>query len=102
MRSCKFSDAENEVGLVLSRAGIFETQKDNDDFTNCPTHRSNLGVGWSRGSSRCRVPKEVSGHGKGRVKSILKADRGIGKRVSQVALMMSGKFIQPGSGKLPP
>ena len=34
-------------------------------------------------------------------KSIPKVDRGIGKRVYvlQVALMMSGKFIQPGSGK---
>ena len=64
-----------------------------DDFTNCPTHRSNLGVGWNRGSnSRCRVPKEMSGHGKGRVKSIPKADRGVGKRVSQIVLKMSGKF----------
>ena len=74
--------------------------KDINDFTVCPTHRSNLGVGWSRGSnSRCRVPKEVSGHCNGRVKSILKADKGIGKRVSRVVLKMSGKFIQPGSGK---
>ena len=45
------------------------------------------------------MPKEVSGHCNGKVKSILKVDRGIGKRVSQVALRMSGKFIQPGSGK---
>ena len=59
-----------------------------------------IDVGWSRGSnSRCRVPKEVSGHCNGRVKSILKADKGIGKRVSRVVLKMSGKFIQPGSGK---
>ena len=51
-------------------------------------------VRWSRGSnSRCRVPKVVSGHGKGRVKSIPKADSGIGKRVSQIVLKMSGKFI---------
>ena len=49
LRSCKFSDPENEVDLVLSRAGIFETSKDIDDFINCPTHKSNLGVGWSRG-----------------------------------------------------
>ena len=34
LRSCKFSDPENEVDLVLSRAGIFETPKDIDDFTN--------------------------------------------------------------------
>ena len=44
MQSCKFSDPENEVDLVLSRAGIFETPKDIDDFTNYPTHRSNLVV----------------------------------------------------------
>ena len=50
-------DPETEVDLILSRAGIFETPKDIDDFTICPTHRSNLGtgVGWIRGSiSRCR------------------------------------------------
>ena len=41
---------------------------------------------------KCRVPKEMSGHGKGRVKSIPKADRGIGKRVSQIVLKMSGHF----------
>ena len=53
-----------------------------------------------RGSnSRCRVPKEMFGHGKGRAKSIPKADRGIGKRVSQIVLKMSGKFVQSGFGK---
>ena len=53
-------DPETEVDLILSRAVIFETPKDIDDFTVCPTHGSNLGtgVGWIRGSiSRCRVPK---------------------------------------------
>ena len=47
-----------------------------------------------RGSnSKCRVPKEMSGHGKGRVNSIPKPDRGIGKRVSQIVLKMSGHFL---------
>ena len=45
------------------------------------------------------MPTEVSGHFKGRVKSIPKADREIGKRVLQIVPKMSGKFIQPGSGK---
>ena len=40
------------------------------------------------------VPADV-----GYQKSILKADRGIGKRVSQVELKMSGKFVQSGVGK---
>ena len=79
---------------------LLSLTKDVDDFTNCTTHRSNLGVGWNRGSiSRCRVRKEMSGHGKGRVKSIPKADMGIGKRVSQILLKMSGKFVQSGFGK---
>ena len=39
LRSCKFSDPENEVDLILSLAGIFETLTDIDDFTICPTHR---------------------------------------------------------------
>ena len=55
-------DPETEVDLILSRAGIFDTPKDIDGFTICPTHISNLntGVGWIRGSiSRCIVPKEV-------------------------------------------
>ena len=45
------------------------------------------------------MPKEVSSHGKGRVKSIPKSDRGIGKRVSHIVLKTSGKFIQLSSGK---
>ena len=77
-----------------------ETPKDIDDFTNCPTLKSNLGVGWNRCSnSRCRVPQEMSGHGKGRVESIPKADKGIGERVSQILLKMSGKFVQSFFGK---
>ena len=36
LRSCKFSDPENEVDLILSLAGIFETLKDIDDFTIAP------------------------------------------------------------------
>ena len=89
-------DPETEVDLILSRAGIFETPKDIDDFTIRPTHRSNLGnsVGWIRGSiSRCIVLKEVYGHSKGRVKSIPNAYWGIGKRVPQIASKTSGKFI---------
>ena len=45
------------------------------------------------------MSKEVSGHCKFRVKSIPKADREIGKRVSQIVLKMSGKFIKPSSNK---
>ena len=38
-RSCKFSDPENEVDLILSLAGIFKTLTGIDNFKICPTHR---------------------------------------------------------------
>ena len=38
-------DPETEVDLILSRAGIFETPKDTDNFTICPTRRSNIDTG---------------------------------------------------------
>ena len=75
----------------MSHAGIFEKM-----ILQFAPH---IDVGWSRGSNgRCRMPKEVSGLCNGRVRPIQKADKGIGKRVSQVVLKRSGKFIQPGSG----
>ena len=81
LRSCKFS-------VILSGAGIFETPIDIDDFTICPTQiKSRCWV--SRDSnSRGRVSEEECGRNKGRVKSIPKAYRGIGKRVSQMVLMV--------------
>ena len=45
------------------------------------------------------MTKEVSADSKGRVKSIPKADRRIGKRVSQIVLKISGKLVQSGFGK---
>ena len=39
VRSCKFSDSENDVDLILSLAGIYEKPTDIDYFTFCPTHR---------------------------------------------------------------
>ena len=42
------------------------------------------------------MPKEVYGYGKGRVKSIPKTNKGIGKRVPQIVRKTSGKFIYPG------
>ena len=94
--SFKFSGPQNEVELILCRAGMFKTPHNIEDITICPSHRSVLGVRWSRGSNtRCRVPKEVSGH-KGKLP---KADRGVSKHVSQILLNRTGKLIQVGSGE---
>ena len=38
VRSCKFSDSENDGDLILSLGGIYETLTDIDYFTICPTH----------------------------------------------------------------
>lgn len=68
-------------------------------MTICPNHRSKLGIGWSRGSStRCRVPEEISCHGK--EKGVWpKGERGLGKKESEVILQKTGSFVQVGSGK---
>jgi hypothetical protein len=77
---------------------MFKTPHNIEEITICPNHRSVLGVGWSRGSNtRCRIPKEVSGH-KGKLP---RADRGVGKRISDILLNASGKLIQVGSGEYP-
>ncbi len=96
LRSCKFSGPQNEVELILSRAGMFKTPHNIEELTICPHHRSVLGIGWSRGSNtRCRVPKEVSGH----TEKLPKADRGVGGHISQILFNHTGKLIQVGSGE---
>ena len=76
----KFTGPEDEVDLILCRAAKFKKSQSLSSMTICPNHRSKLGVGWSRGSStRCRVPEQISSHGKG--KGVWpKGERGLGKR----------------------
>ena len=100
---CKFYGPENEVDLILCRAGLFTVPKNVQTMTICPSHRSNLGVGWSRGAStRCRIPLAVSGHSVGTAKrpKLPKGDRGVTKQISKMLLKETGIFIQVGSGKI--
>ena len=100
LTSFGFSGPKDEVDLILSRAAIFSPPVNIHSMTICPSHRAYLGLGWTRGSStRCRVPSEISNHGKSH-RSWPKGDRGIGKRDSQIILMKTGVFLQVGSGKL--
>ena len=48
-------------------------------------------------NSRCRVPSDISNHGKGD-KTWPKCDRGIGKRNAQITLKKTGVFPQVDSG----
>ena len=80
----KFTGPEDEVELILSRAAKFSKSESLRAMTICPNHRTKLGLGWSRGSStRCRVPEEISGHGKDK-RLWPKGERGLGKRESEV------------------
>ena len=82
--------------LILSRAGMFKTLHNIEEITICPNHRSQLGVGWSRGCNiRCRIPKEISGH----KEKLPKADRDVDKRILELLLSATGKLIQVGSGE---
>ena len=98
-RSCKFSDPENEVDLILPASS--RRQKISMILQFAPL-TSNLGVGWSRGSI---VDVECLGKCPAMVKARLSPFQKPmgeldGKRVSQIVLKTSGKLIQPGSGKL--
>ena len=95
----KFTGQEDEVELILCRVAKFKKNERLSSMTICPNHRSKLGIGWSRGSStRCRVPQEISNHGKG--KGVWpKGERGLGKKESELILRKTGSFVQVGSGK---
>lgn len=97
--SYHFSGIKDEVDLILSRAAVFRQPRIVSSMTICPLHRSNLGLGWSRGSNtRCRVPALLSNHGK-KSKTWPKCDRGIGKSEAEIILQKTGIFLQVGSGK---
>ncbi|CAH3158696.1 unnamed protein product [Pocillopora meandrina] len=92
------NDVESEVDLILARAraSIFTLPSNISDMTICPAHRSSLGIGWRRGSQRCRVPSELSRHAKeGKSR---KGDRGINKALSKAILRRTGIFLPVGSG----
>ena len=99
-RGLGISGTVDEVDLILSRAAIFTRPQNINSMTICPLHRSKLGLGWTKGSNtKCRVPSEVSQHGKGR-KKWPKCDRGIDKDDSKLILKKTGIFLPVGSGKL--
>ena len=94
--SYSFSGIENEIELILCRAGLFT--ETGQSMTICPRHRSTLGLGWSRGAStRCRVPECISKHGKGKG-GWPKGERGLGKQESAVILEHTGSLVPVGSG----
>ena len=94
----QFQDVKNEVDLILARAAMFTVPQNVDTMTICPSHRSSLGLGWTRGTERCRVPPEISEHRNVRGKSP-KADRGINKNLSHFITKRTGHLVHVGSGR---
>jgi hypothetical protein len=96
-----FSGPENEVDLILCRASVFTRPDAINSMTICPLHRGKLGLGWTRGgTTRCRIPPDLSNHGQTSKKSWPKGERGVGKQESEMLLRRTGMFIQAGSGKI--
>ena len=86
--------------LILARVGICSvTSRDLSSFNICPFHRSELGIGWRRNSyfNSCQVPKEIANHIERREKPV-KADRGVGKNISEYIHQQTGILIPVGSG----
>ena len=94
----QFQDVKSEVDLILARAAMFTLPQNVNTMTICPSHRSSLGLGWTRRTERCRVPPEISEHRNVRGKSP-KADRGINKNFSQFIMKRTGHLVHVGSGR---
>lgn len=90
---------ENEVELILARAKFFEVPENIENLTICPSHRASLGVDWRRGSDRCTVPQEISGHRLQKGIKWPRVERGLDKHDSQMILQKTGIFLPVGSGK---
>ena len=61
-------ELRTRVNLSLPEQVIFYmSAKDINALTICPFHRSELGTGWRRSQNTCRIPDEITSHGKGKV-----------------------------------
>ena len=92
------NDIDSEVELILARASIFSLPSDVGDRTVCPFHRYSLGIGWRRGSHRCRVPSGLSKHVQEGKSRKAETHRGISKALSRTILRRTGIFVATGSG----
>ena len=95
-----FSGIESETDLTLARAGIFSvTSRGLSSFNICPLHRSELDIRWRPNSysNSCQLPKEIANHIERRGKPV-KADRGVGKNISEYMHQQTGILIPVGSG----
>ena len=71
-----FSSPEREIELISSCAAVFKVPNSLGSMTICPLHCGKLGLGWTRGSTRCRIPDVLSNHGKGNKKCLAKGRQG--------------------------
>ena len=79
------NDIDSEVELILARASIFSLPSDVGDRTVCPSHRYSLGIGWRRGSHRCRIPSGLSKHVQEGKSRKAETHRGLAKRFQELS-----------------
>ena len=94
----QFQVVKNEVDLIRARAAMFTVPQNVNTMTMCPSHRSSLGLGWTRATERCRTHPEISEHRNVRGKWP-KADRGIKKNFSHFIMKRTGHLVHVGSGR---
>ncbi|XP_028518329.1 uncharacterized protein LOC114576246 [Exaiptasia diaphana] len=93
--SLAFSGVYNEKDLILLRSGLFGVDLHKQkQLIICSFHRSTLGIGWVRTSTKCSVPRSVARHKR---KSV-KGDRGISAKTSALIYEMTATLIPVGSG----
>ena len=72
----QLQDVKSEVDLILARAAMFTVPQNVNTMTICPSHRSSLGLGWTRGTEKCRTHPKISEQ-RNVSRKWPKADRGI-------------------------
>ena len=93
-----FQDGKSGVDLILARAAMFPVPRKVNTMTICSSHRSSVGLGWTRGTERCRTHPEIPEHRNVRGKWP-KADRRINKNFSQFIMKRTGHLAHVGSGR---
>ena len=82
-----YEGVEDEGKLCLARVGLFD--ESGEDYTICPEHRAEFGIGW-RPSKVCKYPEHDCKQ---------KPFRGISKSMSKIIYLHFGMLCVTGQGK---
>ncbi|KXJ25591.1 hypothetical protein AC249_AIPGENE6372 [Exaiptasia diaphana] len=83
---------DNEMKLILARAGIFEIEKKHESITICPRHRADYGIRWRSSKVTCAVPKDFAAH----KSATAKGSKPISSKDAHCILINTGKCVEVG------